>query len=100
MFLHHFSPAEVAKDGYDDVKPVERGLEGDVFMEVKHTGDDVHSNPYEPLLQILMCQSPDADEGQGCGKRVCNRDCGVGEGCQQPPDDEPQDKEDGRPQQG
>ena len=78
--FHHSAPAEVAEDGDDDVEAVERGFEGYVLVEVEHAGDDVHGNPHEPLFQVLMRQSPDADEGQGCCKGIGNGDGGVGEG--------------------
>lgn len=63
MLIHHFAPTKVAEDGDDDIKTIERSFEGDVLVEVKHASDNIHSNPHEPLFQVLMRQCPDADKG-------------------------------------
>ena len=89
MKQHEPAPFAIAKDGDDDIEGVETGLERNVLIEIKHTGDDIDSNPDEPLLQIFMSQSPDADEAQRSGKAVGQRYIGIGERDQQPIDDSP-----------
>ena len=71
LFLHQLPPLEEAEDGDDDVKGVEAGLEGNILIEVENASDDIDSNPDEPLLEVLVCQSPDANKTQGRGKAVC-----------------------------
>ena len=65
LFLHQLLPLEEAEDGDDDVKGVEAGLEGNVLVEVEDASDDIDSNPDEPLLKVLVCQSPNAHEAEG-----------------------------------
>ena len=98
--IHQATPAKVAEDGDDDVKTVERGLEGNVLVEVEHAGDYIHSNPNEPLFQILVSQCPDANEGQGGGESIGDGNGGVGEGGEQPPYQSPQQQENVAPEQG
>ena len=71
LFLHQLLPFEKTKDSDDDVKGIEAGLEGDILIEVEDAGDDIDGNPNEPLLEVLVCQSPDANKTQGRGKAVC-----------------------------
>lgn len=63
-------PLEEAEDGDDDVKGVEAGLEGNILVEVEDASDDIDGNPYEPLFEVLVRQSPDTDEAEGCRKAV------------------------------
>ena len=70
LFLHQLPPLEEAEDGDDDVKGVEAGFEGNILVEVEDAGDDIDGNPDEPLLEVLVCQSPDTDEAEGCGEAV------------------------------
>ena len=67
---HHAPPLEVAEDGNDHVKRVERGLERDVLVEIERAGHHVDDNPDEPLLHVFAGQRPDAHETQGCGEGV------------------------------
>ena len=97
FFLHQPFPLEVAHDGDDDIEGVEGCLEGDVFVEVEGGGDDIDGYPYEPLLQILVDECPDADDAQGCGEAVGKGDVGVGEGDEQPVDECPHGTDDGDP---
>ena len=79
LFLHQLLPLEKAEDGDDDVKGVEAGLEGNVFVEIEDAGDDIDGNPYEPLFEIFVGQSPDANKTQGRGKAVGQRHVAIGE---------------------
>ena len=78
--LHHASPLAIAKDGDDDIEGIERGLEGNVLVEVENRGDDVHNYPNEPLLEVLARQCPDADDGEGGGERIRHRHTRIGAG--------------------
>ena len=89
VYFHHFAPLEIACDGDDDVEGIEGGLEGNVLVEIEYGGDDVDGNPDEPLLQVFVCQRPDADDAEGSGERVGKGDCAVGEGHQEPVDGSP-----------
>ena len=71
LFLHQLLPLEEAENGDDDVKGVEASLEGNILIEVEDASDDIDSNPDEPLLEVLVRQSPDANKTQGRGKAVC-----------------------------
>ena len=79
LIIYHFPPFQIAKNCNNNIKGVERGLERDVFVEIEYGGDDIDGNPNEPLFQVLMRQSPDADNAQGGGERVGQGDVGVGE---------------------
>ena len=79
LFLHQLLPLEKAEDGDDDVKGIETGLEGNVLVEVEDAGDEIDGNPYEPLLEVFVCQSPDANKTQGRGKAVGQRHVAIGE---------------------
>ena len=79
LLLHQALPLEKTKDSDDDVKGIETGLEGNILIEVEDAGDDIDGNPYEPLLEVLVCQSPDTDEAEGCRKTVGQGHVAVGE---------------------
>lgn len=79
LFLHQLLPLEEAEDSDDDVKSIEAGLEGNILVEVEYAGDDIDSNPDEPLFEVLVRQSPDANKTQGSGKAVGQRHIAVGE---------------------
>ena len=78
-FVHQPVPTEIAEDGDNHVKGIERSLEGNVFVEIESAGDDVNNNPDEPLFEIFACQGPDAHDTEGCGETVGNGNGGVGE---------------------
>ena len=79
LFLHQLLPLEEAENSDDDIKGVEAGLEGNILVEVEDASDDIDSNPDEPLLEVLVCQSPDANKTQGRGKAVGQRHVAIGE---------------------
>ena len=79
LLLHQALPLEKTKDSDDDVKGIETGLEGNILIEVEDAGDDIDGNPNEPLLEVLVCQSPDTDEAEGGGKTVGKRHITIGE---------------------
>ncbi len=78
LFLHQLFPLEEAEDGDDDVKGVEAGLEGNILVEVEDAGDDIDGNPYEPLFEIFVGQSPDAYKAEGGCKAVGQRHVAIG----------------------
>ena len=87
--MHDSTPSEKAEDGNDDVEGIEARLEGQSLVGIECAGDDIDGNPDEPLLQILVCQCPDAYDAQGGSEAVSQRHIAVGEGDQQPVNQRP-----------
>ena len=93
-------PFPIAEDGNHHIQRVKTGLEGDALIEIKGTGDDVNHDPHEPLFQIFAGQGPDADDAEGRGEGVSNRNPGVGEGNQEIIYHPPENQSQQQPQQG
>ncbi len=100
FFFHHLTPLEVAEDGDDDIQAIETRLEGDVLVKVQPTGDHIHHNPYEPLLQVFPGQGPDAHDAQGGGEGVEDGDGAVGKTRQQEVNGGPDQGSEAEPDEG
>lgn len=94
-----FEPLAVAEDGHDGVEGVEARCERYLLVDVEHSADGIHDKPQEPLLGILLRQSPQGDHTQGCGETVAHGDAAVGPRDEYPVDDAPQRQADERHRQ-
>ena len=82
--LHELAPLKPAEDGNDDVKAIEAGLEGNILIEIKATGEHIDDNPNKPLFKILVGEGPNADNAQCGGKAVNHGNSGVGKCSEEP----------------
>ena len=77
-------PALVAVDGDDGIDGVEDGGEVARLIEVERYVERIDCAPNEPLLYILACQHPHANDAQRCGEGIAERYVAVRERSKHP----------------